>query len=216
VSRGAPSPIGATVAPRGAWPPGPTRAPGLRPIPRQRHTPTFSGSTLATAASLRGHAHSRSGSRSMLRTQTSSPNAPGRSRQSFLASRRGEASGREVGASTLRCIGVTGRGYFPSTAPGGSISRESSLSRGSGNSSHSGRRNFRGLTHSDGCRIVASDRGAMSVRYAFSNRSEDILRIFCDGLDALEIPWTRPSAHQIAIYRKEATARLDAFIGPKR
>jgi hypothetical protein len=56
----------------------------------------------------------------------------------------------------------------------------------------------------------------MSVRYAFSNRSEDILRIFCDGLDALDIPWTRPSAHQIAIYRKEATARLDAFIGPKR
>jgi hypothetical protein len=32
-----------------------------------------------------------------------------------------------------------------------------------------------GLIHSDGCRVVANDRGVRSVPYHFSNRSEDIL-----------------------------------------
>jgi hypothetical protein len=48
----------------------------------------------------------------------------------------------EVGASTLRCIGAAGRAYFPSTAPGGSTSGESSLSHGSGNSLRSGQGSF--------------------------------------------------------------------------
>lgn len=75
---------------------------------------------------------------------------------------------------------------------------------------------LRGLIHSDGCRVIASDRGVRSVRYHFSNRSEDIKRLFCNSLDILGIPWTRPSDRQIAIYRKDAVARLDEFIGPKR
>ena len=74
----------------------------------------------------------------------------------------------------------------------------------------------RGLIHSDGCRVVADDRGVKSVRYHFSNRSEDIKRIYCDSLDALGIRWTRPCAKQIAVYRKASTAKLDEFIGPKR
>ena len=73
----------------------------------------------------------------------------------------------------------------------------------------------RGLIHSDGCRVVANDRGVMSVRYHFSNRSEDIKGIYCDALDRLGIPWTRPSHRDIAVYRKAATARLDEFVGPK-
>jgi hypothetical protein len=72
-----------------------------------------------------------------------------------------------------------------------------------------------GLIHSDGCRVVANDRGVRSVRYHFSNRSEDILGLFTAALDALDIPWTRPDWHAIAIYRKAATARLDTFVGPK-
>lgn len=74
----------------------------------------------------------------------------------------------------------------------------------------------RGLIHSDGCRVVANDRGIASVRYHFSNLSEDIKDIFCEALDRLDIPWTRPSHRDIAIYRKAATARLDEFVGPKR
>ncbi len=73
----------------------------------------------------------------------------------------------------------------------------------------------RGLMHSDGCRVITNDRGVRSVRYHFSNRSEDIKRLLCASLDRLGIPWTRPSDRQIAVYRKDAVARLDRFIGQK-
>jgi hypothetical protein len=72
-----------------------------------------------------------------------------------------------------------------------------------------------GLIHSDGCRVVANDRGVMSIRYHFSNMSEDIIGLFTAALDALDIPWTRSSKKIVSIYRKAATARLDTFIGPK-
>ncbi|MGH3724241.1 MAG: hypothetical protein ACRDUS_08945 [Mycobacterium sp.] len=74
----------------------------------------------------------------------------------------------------------------------------------------------RGLIHSDGCRVVANDRGVASIRYHFSNRSEDILGLFTAALGKLEIPWTRSTKYIVSIYRKAATARLDEFIGPKR
>jgi hypothetical protein len=72
-----------------------------------------------------------------------------------------------------------------------------------------------GLIHSDGCRVVANDRGVKSIRYHFSNRSEDILGLFTAALDALKITWTRSDWHTISIYRKAATTRLDTFVGPK-
>ena len=75
---------------------------------------------------------------------------------------------------------------------------------------------IRGLIHSDGCRVVANDRGVKSVRYHFSNKSEDIKAIYCAGLDALGVRWTRPCARQIAVYRKASVAILDEFVGPKR
>jgi hypothetical protein len=73
----------------------------------------------------------------------------------------------------------------------------------------------RGLIDSDGCRVVANDRGVKSVRYHFSNRSDDIRGLFCSALDDLGIPWTCPSRYQVAVYRKAAVARLDEFVGPK-
>ena len=73
----------------------------------------------------------------------------------------------------------------------------------------------RGLIDSDGCRVVANDRGVKSVRYHFSNRSDDIRGLFCAALDELGIPWTRPRWFEIAVYRKAAVARLDEFVGPK-
>jgi hypothetical protein len=75
---------------------------------------------------------------------------------------------------------------------------------------------LRGLIHSDGCRIVANDRGRPSVRYHFSNRSEDIKSLYCASLDALSVRWTRPCDKQIAVYGKSSVAILDEFIGPKR
>ena len=72
-----------------------------------------------------------------------------------------------------------------------------------------------GLIHSDGCRVVANDRGVRSIRYHFSNRSEDIIGLFTAALDTLGIHWTRSTTYIVSIYRKADTARLDEFIGPK-
>jgi hypothetical protein len=72
-----------------------------------------------------------------------------------------------------------------------------------------------GLIHSHGCRVVANDRGVMSIRYHFSNMSEDIIGLFTAALDKLDIHWTRSSKKIVSIYRKVDTARLDTFIGPK-
>jgi hypothetical protein len=74
---------------------------------------------------------------------------------------------------------------------------------------------IRGLIDSDGCHVVANDRGVRSVRYHFSNRSDDIRGLFCAALDELGIPWTTPGKYQVAVYRKAAVARLDEFVGPK-
>lgn len=77
----------------------------------------------------------------------------------------------------------------------------------------------KGLIHSDGTRIIATERKGSYVRraprYAFSNRSEDIKRLFCESCDAIGVRWTRPSNRQIAIYRKASVALLDEFVGPK-
>ncbi len=55
----------------------------------------------------------------------------------------------------------------------------------------------------------------MSVRYHFSNMSEDIIGLFTAALDKLDIHWTRSSKKIVSIYRKVDTARLDTFVGPK-
>lgn len=77
----------------------------------------------------------------------------------------------------------------------------------------------RGLIHSDGTRITATERKGNYVRraprYGFSNRSEDILELFRESLASLNIHCTRASATQIAVYSKVAVARLDEFVGPK-
>jgi hypothetical protein len=71
-----------------------------------------------------------------------------------------------------------------------------------------------GLIHSDGCRTVANDRGVRSVRYHFSNRSEDIIGLLTAALDRLNIHWRRSDRYTISVYRKADTARVDEFIGP--
>jgi hypothetical protein len=58
---------------------------------------------------------------------------------------------------------------------------------------------------------VASGASAITSR----TTGEDILGLFTDALDRLDIPWTRSTKYVVSIYRKAATARLDEFIGPK-
>jgi hypothetical protein len=79
---------------------------------------------------------------------------------------------------------------------------------------------LRGLLHSDGSRYVNCIKTAKRVyeypTYAFSNRSADIRRIFCDHLDLLGIPWRIEGRWNIVISRREGVAALDAFVGPKQ
>jgi hypothetical protein len=79
---------------------------------------------------------------------------------------------------------------------------------------------IRGLIHSDGTRIIATERKGNYVRraprYAFSNRSEDIHGLFTDACDRVGVHWTRSSVKQVSIYSKAAVARLDEFVGPKQ
>ena len=85
---------------------------------------------------------------------------------------------------------------------------------------HDPRPLLRGLIHSDGCRHLNTIRHPKKTyrysRYEFTNRSEDIKRIFCAACDRLEIDWRVMNAKTISIARRESVARMDQFIGPKR
>jgi hypothetical protein len=79
---------------------------------------------------------------------------------------------------------------------------------------------LRGLIHSDGCRatnVIRHPRKTYSYpRYFFSNRSDDIMRIFCNACDQLGIPWRRNSRFEVNVAKRDSVALMDRFVGPKR
>jgi hypothetical protein len=123
-----------------------------------------------------------------------------------------------------RCVEVSmyWKGWpllFPQHGPGPKHERRIELARWQAKIVASNRQALlRGLIHSDGCRYVAHEckagRHRYSVRYAFSNRSDDIKALFCASCDALGIRWTS-TPRQISVYRKASVAILDTFVGPK-
>jgi hypothetical protein len=78
---------------------------------------------------------------------------------------------------------------------------------------------LRGLIHTDGWRGVnrvhVKGRDYMYPRYQFSNRSDDIRRLFTDACDLLGVAWRRWTRYHISVARRESVAYLDTFIGPK-
>jgi hypothetical protein len=74
---------------------------------------------------------------------------------------------------------------------------------------------LKGLIHSDGCRFMNTGRRWRYPRYAFSNASQDILGIFCDACDLLDVHYTC-APRTVYISRRDDVDRLDRFIGPKR
>jgi hypothetical protein len=76
---------------------------------------------------------------------------------------------------------------------------------------------LRGLVHSDGCRLMNRVwKGKYAYpRYQFSNRSEEILRLFTDACDQLEIAWRRMNRMNISVARRDSVALMDTFVGPK-
>jgi hypothetical protein len=81
----------------------------------------------------------------------------------------------------------------------------------------------RGLFHSDGYRGMNRVRRTFAggehwyeyPRYLFSNESKDILGLCGQALDRLEVEWRFARRNVISVAKKEAVARLDAFVGPK-
>ena len=82
----------------------------------------------------------------------------------------------------------------------------------------------RGLLHSDGNRHINEVVGRLATgvkryrysRYQFCNASEEILGIFTDALDLLEIHWTRSTLRDVSVARRADVGFLDTFVGPKR
>jgi hypothetical protein len=78
---------------------------------------------------------------------------------------------------------------------------------------------LRGLIHSDGCHSVNTIRHPKKTyvypRYLFSNRSDDIRRIFCEACDRLDIQWRVMNRFNISVAQRESIALMDEFIGPK-
>ncbi|MGX1561304.1 transcriptional regulator [Streptomyces sp. NPDC055506] len=86
---------------------------------------------------------------------------------------------------------------------------------------------IRGLIHSDGCRItnwttriVAGERKRYEYpRYLFSNKSDDIRRLFTDALDTVGVEWSTlargSDPFNISVARKASVALMDAHVGAK-
>ena len=74
---------------------------------------------------------------------------------------------------------------------------------------------LRGCLDSDGCRHRRLVNGRNYPAYSFKNHSEDILRLFCEACDLLEIHWPRANWVTISIARRADVARLDALFAER-
>jgi len=74
---------------------------------------------------------------------------------------------------------------------------------------------LKGLIQADGCRVLNRVAGRDYPRYYFSNRSEDLHRLFASACQRLGVCCRRSSPVQTTIGRRADVARIDAFVGPK-
>ncbi|MFF5722105.1 helix-turn-helix domain-containing protein [[Kitasatospora] papulosa] len=86
---------------------------------------------------------------------------------------------------------------------------------------------IRGLIHSDGCRVInwatrlvgGERKGYEYPRYFFTNKSDDIRKLFSDTLTAVGVEWitlARGSGPwNISVARRASVALMDAHVGPK-
>jgi hypothetical protein len=77
---------------------------------------------------------------------------------------------------------------------------------------------LRGLIHTDGWRGVnrVYVKGKhYESRYQFSNRSDDIRKLFTDTCEKLAVEWRQWTRYHISVARRESVAILDSVVGPK-
>jgi hypothetical protein len=79
---------------------------------------------------------------------------------------------------------------------------------------------LRGLIHTDGWRGVnrvhVKGRDYEYPRYQFSNRSDDIRRLFCEACDQLAVEWRPWTQFHISVARRDSVAILDRHVGLKQ
>ena len=122
------------------------------------------------------------------------------------------------GVSRCTPTGGIGRACSPNTVRGRSICAGSSWRPGKRRSSPEQPTSLlRGLIHSDGCRVINRvGKGKYAYpRYLFSNRSEDIRRIFREACDSVGVRPTNPKPDEISIARRVDVVALDSFVGSK-
>jgi hypothetical protein len=77
----------------------------------------------------------------------------------------------------------------------------------------------RGLIHSDGWRgtnkVRVKGREYEYPRYQFSNRSDDIRKLFTEAMDELGIDWRPWGRFHISVARRASVVLLDEHVGPK-
>ena len=78
---------------------------------------------------------------------------------------------------------------------------------------------LRGLIHTDGWRglnrVHVKGKDYEYPRYQFSNRTDDIRKLFTDTCDKLGVEWRQWTRYHISVAKRDSVALLDSFIGPK-
>jgi hypothetical protein len=75
---------------------------------------------------------------------------------------------------------------------------------------------LRGLIHTDGWRgLNRVHVKGRDYTYQFSNRSDDIRKLFTDACDRLGVEWRQWTRYHVSIARRESVSMLDSFIGQK-
>lgn len=74
---------------------------------------------------------------------------------------------------------------------------------------------LRGLVHSDGCFFINRTGPYAYLSVAFSNRSTDILDLFCAACDLAGAEHRR-GRESVRVYRRASVAAFAAFVGLKR
>lgn len=131
-------------------------------------------------------------------------------------SRRSHYTGRdEITQVDLSCYSKRWPALFPQHGPGRKHQRPIQLADWQRIAVQAAPELFlRGLIHSDGCRNINTGTNWRHPRYSFSNRSDDIRRLFTWACDLLGLHWT-VAPHTVYVSRKVDVARMDEFIGPK-
>lgn len=80
---------------------------------------------------------------------------------------------------------------------------------------------IRGLFHSDGTYFISPVRSPAGKRYTydrymFTNKPEDIKRLFEWACDLIGVETRRSNAKNVSVATRDSVARLNEFLGPKR